>query len=396
MILIALWSGCFLLINQYELRLLTSAYFVLIPLVIFLISWRIPPTEAGQKDNPLFRILILLPVVLLACSWGFLMDKNLFLNLRDNLLLTHPVGIKISDFYYKYSFYPAEVIKPLHGKILKTCNLDRVEPPLKASLEQALRLCDYLNIQGNRDVDLLMEKTGETLIFKNRGNEIMRVPSHSFMGNSSGILEKFSFKTDPYGFFRRFTFFSLLLGFPLVLYVLTYTMLRMLFHPFWGWRISRIIASACCLLAGLLLLMAVYGNMIQKHDKKNRGRILLTGTLRERVSVLRSLESPLVEDVSHFAAYGQLLKSPHIPDRYWLARALGKSRKPEIVKDLVGLLNDSSPNVVSMAFYSLGRIGDKRAVTEILKRIKSSGSWYNQWYAYRALRSLGWTQKKTP
>jgi len=30
-----------------------------------------------------------------------------------------------------------------------------------------------------------------------------------------------------------------------------------------------------------------------------------------------------------------------------------------------------------------------------LKRIETSDDWYNQWYAYRALRNLGWKQSKS-
>ena len=87
--------------------------------------------------------------------------------------------------------------------------------------------------------------------------------------------------------------------------------------------------------------------------------------------------------------------SPHVSERYWVARALGVSRKPETYRDLVTLLDDHHPNVVSMAFYALGQRGDRRAVREILSRMKISTDWYNQWYAYKALRALGWKQTKS-
>jgi len=51
-------------------------------------------------------------------------------------------------------------------------------------------------------------------------------------------------------------------------------------------------------------------------------------------------------------------------------------------------------NVVSMAFYALGQRGDRQAIKEILTRIETSKHWYNQWYAYRALRRLGWKQSR--
>ena len=90
-----------------------------------------------------------------------------------------------------------------------------------------------------------------------------------------------------------------------------------------------------------------------------------------------------------------MLTSPHISERYWLARALGASRKEETYKELSLLLDDSHSNVVSMAFYALGRRGDKNAIIEILNRIRLSGDWYNQWYAYKALRALGWKQTES-
>jgi len=47
-----------------------------------------------------------------------------------------------------------------------------------------------------------------------------------------------------------------------------------------------------------------------------------------------------------------------------------------------------------MAFQALGQRGDSRAVKEILKRIESSDHWYTQWYAYKALKALGWKQAR--
>ena len=63
-------------------------------------------------------------------------------------------------------------------------------------------------------------------------------------------------------------------------------------------------------------------------------------------------------------------------------------------EDLVAFLDDPHPNVAGMAFYALGQRGEKRAIKGIIERIETSNHWYNQWYAYRALRTLGWKQRK--
>jgi HEAT repeat protein len=113
---------------------------------------------------------------------------------------------------------------------------------------------------------------------------------------------------------------------------------------------------------------------------------------QERVALLRHIAATGGE-VGTLPQYKEMLASPYAAERYWLARALGESRRPETFDDLLRLLHDPQPNVVCMAFYGLGRRGEQRAVKDIIARLRSSDKWYEQWYGYRALRSLGWRQK---
>jgi HEAT repeat protein len=128
--------------------------------------------------------------------------------------------------------------------------------------------------------------------------------------------------------------------------------------------------------------------------KSDLARTLESEDWRDRVGALRVAYEKGME-VAEFPSYDRMLKSPHIPERYWLTKSLGVSRKPETQKDILALLDDPHPNVVSMAFYALGQRGDRAAIGEIVKRIKRSNDWYNQWYAYKALRSLGWKQTRS-
>jgi hypothetical protein len=127
-------------------------------------------------------------------------------------------------------------------------------------------------------------------------------------------------------------------------------------------------------------------------ELKDIPRALASESWQEEVAALRIIERKGLE-VSSFQPYPRLLASPHIAVRYWLVRGLAMSRRPETYRDLLAFLDDPHPNVVSMAFYGLGQRGDWRAVSEMLTRIKASDHWYNQWYAYKALRALGWKQK---
>jgi len=120
---------------------------------------------------------------------------------------------------------------------------------------------------------------------------------------------------------------------------------------------------------------------------------LASDSWQKQIAALKIIERKGLE-VSSFPPYSRLLTSPYIPVRYWLVRTLAVSRLPATYRDLLAFLDDPHANVVSMAFYALGQRGDRRAVSEILTRIKASDHWYNQWYAYKALRALGWKQRK--
>jgi HEAT repeat protein len=115
---------------------------------------------------------------------------------------------------------------------------------------------------------------------------------------------------------------------------------------------------------------------------------------QERVAALKIIREKGIE-IADLPAYQKVLLSPYIPERCWLAQALGGSKRPETYYHLVAYLDDPHPNVVSMAFHALGQRRDRRAIKEIVERIKASDNWYNQWYAYRALRTLGWKQSKS-
>jgi len=131
-----------------------------------------------------------------------------------------------------------------------------------------------------------------------------------------------------------------------------------------------------------------------KEESIDPARALASGHWETRVAALKLIEQKKL-DVGDFEAYPRLMKSHHVAERYWFVRTLGSSRRTSTYRDLLSFLDDPNPGVVSMAYYALGQRKDSRAVPEILKRIETSDDWYNQWYAYRALRNLGWKQSRS-
>jgi hypothetical protein len=388
-----LWIGCIAVVNREGFCAMVTTYFLVIPPVVWLAALRWMPAHVKQGAW-VRRMVHFIPIVLLAVLWTSQMNRHLFSDIRDHLLLSNATGKKINDFYYKYTLYPAEVFKSLDQKILKTCSIENIgKQSIMPYLERGLLNYDYLIVAGDAKVDLKIMQEDTVLVFENKERAILRTPVKAFVSRPGAVLKEFSQKSDPYAFFRQFTFFSLLIGFPITLYILLYTLLCFVLRLFLGSMTSSVIASLLCFLLGIALLGHLHYSRERKIEVRSVADTLESECWQDRVAALKFIQENSL-DVGDFQGYKGMLKSPHIAERYWLARVLGVSRQPETYQDLLGFLDDPNPNVVSMAFYALGQRGDMRAIREIRERIERSDDWYNQWYAYKALRALGWKQSR--
>jgi hypothetical protein len=393
-VLLLLWVGSLVVLNSGGFLFGATCYFLAIPPVVFLATLRWMPPPNGPRVW-VHRMVHIIPVAVLALLWTFQIDSRFFVDFRDVCLLSNPIGKKINDFYYDYTLFPAEVFKSLDQKSLKTCSLQNLEKgPLLARVERELLNYDYLAVGTDDAVDLKVVQDGEMLVFKNGERTILQTTPADFFSHPGTALHEFSAKIDKQGLFRLLTLYSLLIGLPITLYVILHTLVRLLCCFFLPVRTSSLIASIFCLIVGLSILVPFQYMRGTDIELKDIPQALASESWQQRVAALRIAEQKGLE-VSSFQPYQSLLASPHIAVRYWLVRGLALSRRPQTYRDLLAFLDDPHPNVVSMAFYGLGQRGDWRAVSEILTKIKTSDHWYNQWYAYKALRALGWKQKKS-
>jgi hypothetical protein len=386
-----LWLGAVVAVNTRAFCPMVSSYFLATPLVVFVSVLKWMPKQS-EKRQWFQRLTIFLPIALLTITWTAHADRLLFLDLRDYLLLSNPVGKKVDDFYYRYTLYPAEVLKSLEQKTLKTCRVTTVQDKAIAQrMERALITNDYLPVAQRAPVDLEIAQSENALLFKHHGKTVLQPSVKTFLSRPEDVLREFSAATEKHALFRQATFVSLLAGFPITLYVMFFALLHFVLRFFLGPTPSSVVAGALCLLIGLALLLPLRLARVSINDDRQLAEVLNATSWHQRVAALRRAVSERL-DIADFPAYRRMLASPHVPERYWLAKVLGVTKHREAYEDLLTLLDDPHPNVVSMAFYALGQGGDRQAIPEILKRIETSDHWYNQWYAYRALRHLGWKQ----
>ena len=394
MLFLSLWTGGLLMVNLAGFCPIATLYFLIIPPVVFVATLRWMPPKAVERLG--FSAMVLfLPVLLLALLWASQMDGRLFIGVRDSILLSNAPGREINDFYYKYTLYPAEVFKSFDQRMLKTCHNEHLEEEsLLSRAERALLNHDYLPVGGDQRVDMTISSRGNILLLGNRGKTIVRTTLKEFLASPGAIIKKFSLRTDRYAFFRMFTYYSLLIGFPLILYVFLYALLRLVSGAFFNEWASTISASIICLLAGVSLLLLFQHGTGAEVGVKDLAQALESENRQRRIAALKTVREKGLE-IAEFPAYQAICSSPHIAERYWLVSALGVSRDPGTYNQIVGFLDDPHTNVVCMAFQALGERGKASAVYEIIKRIKTSDHWYEQWYAYKALRSLKWKQRRS-
>lgn len=394
-IFLSVWGGLLLIFNIHGMALYPTLYCALIAPILFILtvksSMRSAISSTGRRGW-----LHIIPIPLLALLWFTQFDTELFVDLRDNLLLSNYVGKKFSHFYYKYTLYPAEAFKSLDQKLIRTCDLgDITNPELRHRLSTRLLAFDYLPVANTSRVDLKINQVGDHLVFSHDEQVIMKINAQQFFAEPQKALQKYSAEMDRNGAFRQFTFVSLLIGFPVLVYTLAHFVIYYLLAFFLSQKRAAIVASVLCLLIGIIVLVYFQTNRSHNIQDKNIADALDSEILSERIAALKFIQQKKM-DIAAYRSYPGMLNSPYPQERYWLAAAMAFSKNPKSFSDLLLLLDDNNINVRCMAFNSLGAQKNRRAIKPIVDKIKLSHDWYSQSYAYRALRSLGWKQKKLP
>jgi hypothetical protein len=387
---------CYGLISQ-KLTLIASAYFLIVPINVFFLATRLMP-ELKDLNIRFVFMTHLFPYILLLFLWApqLLITQyrdQLYPNVRDYLLLSNPVGLAVNDFYYKYTMYPAQSFKSLEKKNLKPCHIEGVNNSSELKrLKARLFEYDYIEVDPANVSVLNIVKDKNKLIFINSDRALVSTTYKNFISDPEPVLQKFSSGSDRIELLRAFTGISLILGFPFTLYIIVHSLIRFLSGYFFNPGPELIFTGAACFLIGLFLFFPVWQGAFVNIDLANMDDVLTIDNWKKRVTGMRIIEEKRM-DPEKFHGHKRMINSPYVPERYWLARALANSKSKESFDLLLAFLDDPHPNVVCQAFNSMGQRGNKDSIKMIQDRIASSDHWYIQWYAYKALRQLGWTQE---
>ncbi len=391
--LAAVLAGAVALLNLRGFDAWATLYFVVVPPAVFWAAARprLAPPASADRWRAGLRVL---PLALLALGWSTQYDRGLFVDLRDHLLLSNPLGVGISSFYYRYTLYPAEAFKTFDQRTIKTL-VDRPAGAIdgQPALKRELIRLDYLPVGATPAADVTVEIEAGRLTFQHGGKAVWADASERFLADPRRAAAEISARTDRFAFFRSVTFYGVLLAFPAALYVLLFALLRLPCGLAAGGRRADAAAAAACLLIGLAILVLFHFSREGPPPPEAIAAALESDRWQRRVAGIREVQERRW-DIAAFPGYAAMRDSPCPQERYWLARALAVSPAPRAFADLIRLLDDPQINVRTMALDALARRRDPRAVPPILRLLKTSDEWYDQLYAYQALRALRWDQSR--
>ncbi len=383
-----IWAALLVWLNWRGLALYPILFGTLVPLATLLTVIKGVPSFKNQLDQ--FWWVPVVTLVLLTALWATRFDSNLFATIRDHILLSNPIGRQVNDFYYRYTLYAAESFKSIGQKTVRSYDMKAIsDTQLANNLVRRLAQYDMLYLSKVQRPDFTITLQDNQLVLTTPNSRRLSATPQEILANPNTWLQQISKVSDRYAPLRRVTLFGLLIGFPILLYILIYSILRMVLGLVLPDRAATLATSGLCLVVGLLLFVPMLAGRTPSISKQNLAQALISESWPQRVAALRFIEANKI-DIGRYPEYKTLLDSPLVVERYWLARAMAHSRAPDTYFDLKEMMDDAHPNVTCQVYFALGHRGNRSAIGPIRTQIALSNHWYAQWYGYRALRRLGW------
>ena len=387
---VLIWAGSILFVNTNGLSSLITIYLISVPVIGFLLLERL---QSFQNTRPAKTYIWLHTAffVLFCAGCASQIQVEKFLDIRDFLFLDNPLGRKLNAFYYDNSLYSANYFKSFSQKLIKTCDLRTIpDQRLNRRVTVLLSWFDYLALPSPTKTDLQVTIQEKTVNLLHNRKVIVTAPIENFLQSPRQYIDLFQAQTDRHSNFRIFTMVSLLFAGTVLLYAILFLLPLFISQKFMPPALAVGSAGLLCFLA-LFMLLTEDGRQAPQTSPDAIAGALRSQNAIHRIRALRSIVDQKM-DITTFAEFKSLSTQGTIPERYWVAKALAVSHSPIGRQTVLQLLHDRHFNVVCMALYSLGKQGRKTDRQIIIDIINTSENWYVQWYAYRALKNLGWHQ----
>ncbi|MCW7755391.1 hypothetical protein OOT00_15520 [Desulfobotulus sp. H1] len=387
-----LWAALLLFINHKGPVFFPSLWIFLIPAI----TWKntlacIPRSQI--HESPFHKPAHLLPILLLALAALPLLSKGIFLDIRDSILFSTKPGLAISNAYYRHTLSAAEVIKPVAARQIKIYASHTALPP---DTEKKLTDQGWHRTETSIRPHIRLIQTSAGIDISGKGIRRTLVPDASFHAAPGRILDQATLDGDRLDPFRLLILFSLVPGFPLLLYALFFCPMRRILSSVFDRPSASIVSSILCLAAGISLLLPVH--FLGKTEKGPQETEILNAYLlsekrSQRLHAIRMAAKGRQLDLPPSLLQQYLLEGD-TAERYWAAAFLGSKPSEKYWHLLLAARKDPQANVLCKTVEALALTGPAldripEARNAILQTLRETDHPYVQWYAFRALKKLG-------
>ena len=390
-----LWLGLMFFVNQQGFNVFATVYVTLVPLMAGLFLLR---------NVVVVSKTIWIKVFLCGCTGAIVlafilvtaMPQYGFVRFRDRFLLSHSGGRAVNGFYYQYTLFAAEAIKSNHQKQMVSYRIDPQEGTNLdvETIEEKFTVYDYLRIADHpADMTIQIHATGAVMLIDRYG-AALKSSLGELHSTPKKILIRFSKLSDRNSGLRQLLLIGLLVGLPLIIYVFFYVTLFQVLKWWQSPGMAAALAGFICLGLGATFWWLLWTPGPLSSQPGTLIKALEEGRRYEQLDALEALIEQRY-DITAVSNYPDLLRSQDVAVRYKVARALRNHPGRQSREGVDQLLVDPNPNVRCMALQTVGRWGDPDDIPLLLETIQLSNHWYVQYYAYRALKRLGWNQSTT-
>jgi len=288
-----------------------------------------------------------------------------FTRMRDKLFLGSSLGLGVNSFYYKWTFYPAEVLKPLATRSQPVVSVEPDVPP-----EFVDDFCE--TIDKFNGICLPGPVVGADLSFAVSENGVREIRAAGISGpwpsdpkNQKEAWNELSSKTYSFKATRSATAWALVGGCPLALIATLAGIVMWLGEKSGPGKTAMALAFSVLIALGLGF-----------SGWSNNGRSKVLDTFNN--STL-----PSIDEV------GQIFENGDNVARFYTTREM-RRYGVRAIPLLTRALADPVINIRYAACESLGEINSSRSKRALKKILEGNSDWYVKDRAYFALRRLGW------
>lgn len=359
---------------------ISKAYilFILIPFFVFFIT---------VKLQPKFKIdlVVVLPLLIAIFSPLLYQGETLFLDVRDKVLLTSSYGKRINNFYYKYTLFPAEVVKSLKQKNLKTFCTKNIKNSDLEILKKKMKRHNFFHMEKNCDLKIKF-KNNRAAIYLNDAKAVEMDKSLIF-DNTKKVLNQLYKKTDPKKIIKNITYAGFLTGFPFIVYFFFFNIINLFISLFLKGKKSLYLTSFILLLIFSFTFKPVFFH--KKIDNLNFDEKIISSDKFERLDALKFAFKNKI-NIKNIEKH---IKSKYVPQRYWAILNF-EVKSLNDLQTIFKMTKDESINIRCKAYEKLSDIRNNKVLKSasknfLVKDYPKIKDWYVQWYAYNSTKKLG-------